>query len=78
MTNPTLERAARAAEKAYECDSGSVGEPVDWKVVARAVLSAVRKPEAWVEEAGLPWTGKILPGAAFTAMIDAIIADGGE
>lgn len=72
-----LERAARAASQAdldWEPANG-----LAWnEYIARAVLMAVREPDDAIEEAGAPFTDNILPGSAFTAMIDAILNEKAE
>lgn len=87
-----LQKAARAAYEEFSAMQAYDGGRVDWDDIARAVLMAVREPgEAAVmagsreiEDAEMgpePWTGpydiwKPAARTSFTAMIDAILADG--
>lgn len=89
MTNPTLERAARASFESHAWgDVGPDEKPhtwesltEDWRDVyrkgARAVLMAVREPtdEQWGKGIQKIDDEECLY-AAFTAMIDAILAEG--
>lgn len=74
-----LERAAGALIEWDEAQSPTTGrygfDPNDAQDIVRAVLLAVREPEEWLEEVGAPYTDNVLPGSAFTAMIDAILGE---
>ena len=88
MTNPTLERAARALCEAMGEDWDN--ESPAWKSIhlsrARAVLMAVRSPDDRMDNAGVEaangvmegWVDEGQVGFVWQAMIDAILADGGE
>ena len=86
MTNPTLERAARAAERAYMIENA------DFTGIARAVLMAVREPDEAMVKAAEDREDEIVgtygcadpmggfetdgPKICFATMIDAILAEG--
>lgn len=61
-----IEAKVRAAGAIYDYDATDI---------ARAALLAIREPANALEEIGAPWTDNILPGSAFTAMIDAILEE---
>ena len=80
MTNPTLERAARAAAEVYFGPDVAVTYPTSsvWTDVARAVLMAVRDQGINIYHASDPKSH--FPGyeaaEGFEDMIDAILAEG--
>lgn len=85
MTNPTLERAARAVSEVMASAPAKAINNAEWidfeRKIARAVLMAVREPDEAMVNAwwsGLddyyPDDGSIARG--HTAMIDAILNDG--
>ena len=79
MTNPTLERAARAA--AIACEQVRPSDEHDaeaWTFIARAVLMAVRDEGMNIYHSSDPNSPFPDYSAAegFTAMIDAILNDG--
>ena len=82
MTNPTLERAARAVCELHGGDYWDKAAPYErgrYRDAARAVLMAVREPEGRALRKKVRETQSWLTAReAFTAMIDAILADGGE
>lgn len=95
MTNPTLERAARAAYERYGFTGAWDGDAEHpslrsaqhdtkelFRAVARAVLMAVREPDDVMKAAWLNAEMHGTESAWFLhrhkAMIDAILADGGE
>lgn len=88
MTNPTLERAARALYEfgmMADCPTWEQLEPrykEDFFDMARAVLMSVREPDEAMKAAWLNAEMHGTESAWFLhrhkAMIDAILADGGE
>ena len=104
MTNPTLERAARAAYDGHgfkpRDDMGgdlrfeelAAFQQENWRTAARAVLMAVREPDETMVKAAEDREEEIVgtygcadptggfetdgPKICFTAMIDAILAEG--
>jgi hypothetical protein len=80
MTNPTLERAARAVCELHGgdyWDKAANYERDRYFDVARAVLMAVREPdEATRWRMAESCTGDTIHDTHFTAMIDAILAEG--
>lgn len=79
MTNPTLERAARAAEQELGKVEMVLTDPMTLrrmqaKRIARAVLMAVRADTDWMHQ----FDGMGTAPATFEAICDAILADGGE
>lgn len=87
MTNPTLERAARAlAERMMGAPVGD-GEWQAWVPDVRDVLMAVREPDSHILQSGDAgaaefardvdeYASPAMVCGAFTAMIDAILNDG--
>lgn len=82
MTNPTLERAARAVDAwAFDPDNGGMLKEARQQMAfdtARAVLMAVREPDELMIDAGKkdsPYVDQEDVGDIFTAMIDAIIEE---
>lgn len=75
-----LEKAARAAFGELERQNAAAGEACwigDGEALAKAVLLAVRVPPSEVAEAGFAVTGyEENCDVSFTAMIDAILAEG--
>lgn len=87
MTNPTLERAARAVCELHGGDYWDKAAPYErgrYRDVARAVLMAVREPTDEMDAAGFERlkSNQQNPSpegtcsAVYTAMIDAILNDG--
>lgn len=89
---PMLEKIARAVAESYyaadydaeEAKAWAAKDWEDWLPEARVALLAMREPDfAWAAEVveplcepGLPYHPA--PNLAFTAMIDAILKEGGE
>ena len=88
MTNPTLERAARALmDRAGYTEYGPVVPPSLAPELARAVLMAVREPDSHILQSGDAgaaefardvdeYASPAMICGAFAAMIDAILNDG--
>lgn len=90
MTNPTLERAARAA---WDCNRERCAAVVeldewenepealreDWRALTRAVLMAVRDlPNGFIRDRRSSFYITEYLEYDFQSVIDAILADGGE
>lgn len=79
MTNPTLERAAKAAFEELERQNEEAGETMwvgNGQLLARAVLMAIRDRAPHYSLGN--WVGPDDADEFWARLIDAILADGGE